>query len=172
MKPRGRRNLWHIADALLDAHLTPFATVFPSQVLARPRTLERFRFLLVLDADLDSSVRQAISNSQRQTYRLSPDLGELDRIIMRLRREMGGAATRLPPNVIVGYAHRQVTLFERKGQAGAVHVSLSIPGAEGAGKLVDASGTVLHNGQAADLDRRGVPLTLDAWECKVLRWRP
>ena len=167
-----RRDLWRIADALLDGHLTPFATVFASQVLECPETLERFRFLLVLDADLDDSVRKTIATSRRPTFRLSPDLGELDEIVVQLRRAVGRPAVDLPPNVIVGYADREAILFERKGQTGIVSVRLNIPRVEEAGRLVDASGTVLFDGQAADLSSREVPVPLDAWQCKVLRWRP
>jgi len=173
-----KRDLWRLTDALLAAHLTPFATVFDSQVLGQADALRRFRSLLVLDADLTEPVRDAVRKAGKQTLWLSPDLSGLDEAVTQLRQAAGPAAAHgrrasadLPPNVIVGYADKQVTAFERKGQSGEVRLRLRIPGADEVGQLVEASGAVVFRGPVAELEREGVAVSLRPWECKVLRWR-
>lgn len=167
-----RKGLWLITDALLDAHLTPFATVFSSQVEEQPQVLSRFGFLIVLDADLPEPVRDAVREVGKRTVWLTPDLAGLEEAVAQLRQAAGATPEPLPANVIVGYAAGQATVYERKGQAGAVRLRLQIPGAEGDGVLVGPSGKTVFEGQAQQVARDGADIELLPWQCVVLRWEP
>jgi hypothetical protein len=169
----GKKDLWLVTDALLDAHLTPFATVFSSQVLQQPEALTRFSSLIVLDADLPEAVRDAVRQAGKRTFWLTPDLAGLEEAVTGLRQAAGATPeSLLPASVVVGYAAEQATVYERKGQAGPVHLRLHIPGADGAGALVDPSGETLFSGRAQQLAVDGTDVELLPWQCKVLHWRP
>ena len=165
-----RQDLWQVTDALLGAHLTPFVTVFESQVVAQPETLQRFGYLLVLQADLSQQAAAVVKQASRPTTWLSADLGELPVAVAAARQAVG--APDLPDNVILGTADRQLTVYERLGQAGEVTLKVTIPGANGAGRLVDETGTVVYQGDAATQARDGLLLDLTAYACRVYRWQP
>ena len=86
-----KRDLWLVTDALLKAKLTPFATVFDSQVVAQPEVLERFRSVVVLDADLADAARATVRKSGLQTHWVSADLANLAEVVRQLGTQ--GAAT-------------------------------------------------------------------------------
>lgn len=164
-----RRDLWRITEALLDAHLTPFATVFDRQVMAEPDCLKRFRAVIVLNADLVEGAADAVRTQAAEAYWLSADLAELGPTIESLCAKL--RSPNLPANVLVGYAPGQVTVFERKGAAGDVRLRLHIPGADGEGRLTDEAGNVLFTGTAEKLATEGAMVPLQAWQCEVLRWQ-
>jgi hypothetical protein len=163
-----RKDLWRITEALLDAHLTPFATVFDRQVLAQPDCLRRFRAVIVFNADLEDGTAQAVRAQAPEAYWLSPDQAELNLTVEALRAKL--QPPDLPANVLVGCAPGQATVFERKGSPGELRLRLQIPGAAGEGRLSDEEGNVLFVGTAEKLATEGAVVPLQAWECKVLRW--
>lgn len=167
-----RKDLWRVTEALLGAHLTPFATLFDDQVLAQPQALARFAALLVLDADLPAGLPALIQAAAKPTYHIAADLNGLEAAVNRLRDLVQPEGATLPANVIVAYADRQATVFERQGKAGNVRLCLRLPGAAGAGRLVDGDGEAVFTGEAAMLERDALSLPLGPWQCRVLRWQP
>jgi hypothetical protein len=164
-----RKDLWRITEALLDAHLAPFATVFDRQVLAQPDCLKRFRAVIVLNADLVEGTADAVRAQVPDAYWLSADMAELNPTVEALCEKL--PPPDLPANVLVGYAPGRATVFERKGAAGDVRLRLRIPAAAGEGRLTDEDGKVLFAGTAEKLTTEGVMLPLQAWQCVLLRWQ-
>jgi len=134
--------------------------------------LKRFRILLVIDADLPEPVRELIRKAGRETVWLTPDLAGLDAVVATLRQSVAPDAPELPPNIIVAYADRQVTVFERKGLEGTVRLRLLVPGVKGDGRLLNSQGKEVFTGLATTLKQAGLELKLAPWECTTLHWQP
>ena len=163
-----RKDLWRVSDALLDAGLTPFCTVFSPQVAAQPDVLRRFRVLLVLPTDVPDTVEAAIRESSLPVVRLDERLESLDAAVGRVAGHVTG--TGVPGTLVVGRARGQVTVFDRSGEGYDGKLRVLIPGAAGPGRVENCAGELVWEGDAGGLSSSGFPLKLAAWECAVLRW--
>ncbi len=166
-----KENLWRISDALLGAHLTPFATIFTTQAAAQPDCLGRFDMVLVLDSGIPPEVAAGLRGLGKPMAWVKPDLSNLAEAVALARQHVEPAGD-WPANVLVGTASGEVAVFERGGLDGPVRLRLAIPGAEGTGRLVDADGKTMFAGPAADLGKDGLGIPLKPWQCLRLRWTP
>jgi hypothetical protein len=167
-----QHDLWKVSEALLGAHLTPFATIFDTQGAADPSALSRFDALIVLKEGLPDAAMEAARKAGKPLYELPADLAGLDEAIGKIEGLPGFGKSELPPNVIVAAAPGQVTVFERKGRAGKVLILTAIPGADGSGSLVADDGAVAYTGGTAALAKDGFTLDLKPYECIRLTWKP
>jgi hypothetical protein len=164
-----RADLWSISHALLGVHLTPFATIFTTQVAAQADCLGRFDVVLVLDKDLPEDVSAKLRGVKKPVAWIKPDLSNLADAVALARKHVEPAGN-WPGSVFVGMAPGEAVVFERAGQDGPVRLQLAIPGAEGTGRLVDSDDETLYEGTAAKLGQDGFTLPLKPWQCVRLRW--
>jgi hypothetical protein len=166
-----QQDLWKVSDALLGAHLAPFAAILDTQAVADPGVLQRFDAIIVLTAGLPDAALSAARHAGKPVYELPADLAGLDHAVQAIEGLPGFGKSDLPPNVIVAAGPGQVTVFERKGEAGKVLIKAAIPGAAGRGRLVADDGTAVYAGDAAALKQDGFPLQLKPWGCVLLMWK-
>ena len=166
-----RKDLWAVSDALLGAHLTPFATVFTSQVAEQPGVLGRFKVLLVPESGLPDNVSAAVAAAGIPVVRVKDDGSNLGDVVREAARHVTPAGD-WPDHVLVGVAPGRLTVFERAGREGPVTLRVAWPGISGRGALASPGEAPVFRGDAAALERDGVTIRLGARQCVTLAWTP
>jgi len=159
-----RKDLWRVTDALLNAGLTPFATVFPSQVRAQPTVLRRFDAVIVYEPDLPADIAALLRSAPNVVGRLKEDLAGLDRVLAESARRVSRRPD--PAGLIIGRAPGRVTVFNRSPSPFDGRVPIRLPGASKEQSIVVQGDGVKWEGQAGDLANRGLRLALAPWECR------
>ena len=164
-----RQDLWRIADARLDAQLTPFATVFDSQMKAQSGVLARYEDVWVITNALAEGVLEQVRASGRRVREFDRKLDGLDDAVAALRPPR---PSRLPANVLAAVGDTSVALFERKGKGGTVRLHALPAMAKGQGRLVADDGREIAAGSADAMRSEGYAIPLAPWSATRLNWAP
>jgi hypothetical protein len=164
-----RQDLWRIADALLDAQLAPFATVFDSQMRAQSGVLARYEDVWVITNALAEGVLEQVRASGRRVREFDRKLDGLDDAVAALRPTR---PSRLPANVLAAVGDTSVALFERKGKGGTVRLHALPAMAKGQGRLVADDGREIAAGSTDAMRSEGYAIPLAPWSATRLNWAP